>query len=289
MDQGTPTNDDPRRAWTWVLPDGTLSNDWACYRQRLESLVARRDWKLIALGRIGDEPLLLLCAGTGGPDTPGLLVASGFHGEEPAGPWGVLEFLDSAPRGLLSRVRLTVLPLVNVTGFRAGTRFNAFGENPNRGYLGLAGESPSHEGRILLANCELLVEAARDGLLSCHEDLLLSHGYIYSCERSDAPGPFSSSLLAANAAHFPLHPDGIIDGCPVAGGIIFNHYDGSFESWLMQQGVARAACVETPGQQPIGQRIAAQRAMIEAFLAHGMASVPPSGAHEVAGPSRANS
>ncbi len=76
----------------------------------------------IVLGSIGDEPLLLLRPGTGAPGTPRLLVASGFHGEEPAGPWGVLEFLDSAPQGLLSRVQLLVLPLVNVTGFRAGTR-----------------------------------------------------------------------------------------------------------------------------------------------------------------------
>lgn len=255
------------KSWAWVLPDGYASNDWARYRRRLEALAARRGFELITLGTISDEPLLMLRSGSRDPGALQLLVASGFHGEEPAGPWGVLEFLDAAAQSLLSRVRLTVLPLVNATGFRAGTRFNAFGENPNRGYLGLPGENPSHEGRLLLAHRDLLLEAARDGLLSCHEDVLLSHGYLYSCERAATPGAFSRSLLAANAAFFPLHPDGSVDGCPVTGGIIFNHYDGSFESWLMKQGAARAACVETPGQHPIGQRIAAQRAMIEAFLA----------------------
>lgn len=260
-------NDAELKSWTWVLPDGNASNDWGHYRRRLESLAARRDWELVVLGTAGDEPLLLLRTGAGAADAPRLLLASGFHGEEPAGPWGVLEFLEAADQDLLSSVRLTVLPLINVTGFRAGTRFNTHGENPNRGYLGLPGESLSQEGRLLLAHRELLAEAARDGLLTCHEDVLLSHGYLYSCERAEAPGAFSQSLLAANAAYFPLHPDGTVDGCTVAGGIVFNHYDGSFESWLMDLGVARAACVETPGQHPIERRIAAQRAMIEAFTA----------------------
>ncbi len=267
MDENQHTEDAGRKSWTWVLPDGHASNDWSHYRRRLATVVTRQGLESITLGTIAGEPLLMLRAGTAEPGAPRLLLASGFHGEEPAGPWGVLEFLDATDGDLLSRVQLTILPLVNATGFRAGTRFNAFGENPNRGYLGLPGESPSHEGLLLLAHGELLLDAACDGLLTCHEDVLLSHAYIYSSEHTAEPSGFSHSLLAANAAHFPLHPDGIVDGCRVTGGIVFNHYDGSFESWLMQRGAARIACVETPGQHPIAQRIAAQRAMIEAFLA----------------------
>ncbi|MDH4258724.1 MAG: M14 family metallocarboxypeptidase [Gammaproteobacteria bacterium] len=260
-------NDAELKSWTWVMPDGHSSNDWGLYRRRLEALAERRGWELVTLGTVASEPLLMLRTGAGSTNVPHLLVAGGFHGEEPAGPWGVLEYLEHAPLEQLSRVQLTVLPLVNATGFRAGTRFNAFGENPNRGYLGLPGENPSREGVVLLAHGDPLLEAARDGLLTCHEDVLLSHAYVYSCEPADAPGAFSKSLLAANAAHFPLHPDGTVDGCRVTDGLVFNHYDGSFESWLMKLGVARAACVETPGQHPIAQRIAAQRAMIEVFTA----------------------
>ena len=254
------------KPWTWTLPDGHASSDWVRYRRRLETVAADRGFELSTLGTACAEPLLMLRGGATSPSAPRLLVASGFHGEEPAGPWGLLEFLEAADQALLSRVRLTVLPLINVTGFRAGTRLNIHGENPNRGYLGLPGENPSHEGRQLLAHRDLLLEAGRDGLLTCHEDVLLSHGYVYSCERAAAPGAFSRTLLAANAAFFPVHADGAVDGCPIAGGIVFNHHDGSFESWLMELGVARAACVETPGQHPIERRIAAQRAMIETFL-----------------------
>jgi hypothetical protein len=266
MDQHKQVDDAGTKPWTWILPDGHASGDWIRYRRRLETVAAGRGFELETLGTACAEPLLMLRGGANHPSAPRLLVASGFHGEEPAGPWGVLEFLETADQELLSRVRLTVLPLVNVTGFRAGTRFNLHGENPNRGYLGLPGENPSHEGQLLLAHPALLLEAARDGLLTCHEDVLLSHGYVYGNERAAAPGAFSRMLLAANAAHFPVHPDGTVDGCPITGGIVFNHHDGSFESWLMELGIARAACVETPGQHPIERRIAAQRAMIEAFL-----------------------
>lgn len=265
--QHTPAPGDARRVWSWTLPDGTASNDWDAWRGRLGAVAQRRGFALSSLGEWNGEPLLMLRGRRRIPDGPQLLIASGFHGEEPAGPWGVLDFLESAPDAMLAAANLTLLPLVNVSGFRAGTRFNAAGQNPNRGYLGLPGEAPSHEGRILLGHAPLLREAAADGLLTCHEDVLLSHGYLYSQERWRLPGRLPLALRATVAAHFALHPDGFVDGCAVIDGIVFNHYDGSFESWLMTQGVARTACVETPGQQPIGRRIAAQRALIEVFAA----------------------
>lgn len=263
-------DDDNTKPWSWILPDGRASSDWPHYRNRLEALARHRGFEVTVLGTFCDEPLLLLQGGIRDASAPHLLVASGFHGEEPAGPWGVLEFLEAIDPEQASRIRLTVLPLVNATGFRAGTRFNARGENPNRGYRGLPGEKPSGEGLLLLSHGGLLQQASRDGLLTCHEDVLLSHGYLYSSERATTPGVFSRSLLQVNASFFPVHPDGTVDGCVIKDGIVFNHDDGSFESWLLQQGCARAACVETPGRHPIARRIAAHRAMIAAFIDHAL-------------------
>jgi hypothetical protein len=76
--------------------------------------------------------------------------------------------------------------------------------------------------------------------------------------------------LRANASFFAVHPDGEVDGCPVRDGIVFNHQDTSFESWLLLEGARHAACVETPGQQPIERRIAAQAAMMGFFVEHAM-------------------
>lgn len=248
------------------MPDGGASNDWHRFRARLCAVAGRRAFELIELATIGGEPLLMLRRDAPDVAAPRLLVAAGFHGEEPAGCWGLLEFIEHAAAELLDAANLSLLPLVNVTGFRAGTRLNAWGENPNRGFRGVPGETPSREGRILLTHVAALRLAAKDGLLTCHEDVLLRHAYLYSLERSPTPGTLTRELLAANAVHFPLHPDGIIDGCPVSGGIIFNHHDGSFEAWLMHEGIAYAVCVETPGQHPLERRIAAHHSMIEVFV-----------------------
>jgi hypothetical protein len=221
MQYGDPT------PWTWTLPDGGRSNDADALQQRWKALREAGGWRAEVLGCIGDDPLTLLQRPAADPAAPHLLIAAGFHGEEPAGPWGLLRFI----------------------GANAG------------------GIAPSREGRVLMAQAARLLEAGRDGVLSCHEDIQQTAcGYLYSLERAATPGPFSRTLLAANARHFPIHPDGQVDGCPIEGGIVFNRHDGSFEAWAMELGVARAACVETPGQADIATRITAQADMAEAFV-----------------------
>lgn len=64
-----------------------------------------------------------------------MLISAGFHGEEAAGPWGMLHFLSELQQDIFERINLSLLPLVNPTGFAKGHRFNKFGENPNRGFL----------------------------------------------------------------------------------------------------------------------------------------------------------
>lgn len=251
--------------WTWPLPDGTASNDWEAWSHRLYAIAARRGLELQRLGRVDGDPLLWIAPGPGSDGRPRRLIASGFHGEEPAGPWGVLAFLETVSDDLLRACALTLLPLVNVSGFRAGRRLNERGENPNRGYLPGA-EAPSQEGLLLLEHEGRLSEAARDGLLSCHEDVLLQHGYLYANERAERPGAWAERLLVTNAGYFPVHPDGEVDGCTVRDGIVFNHADTSFESWLFECGASHTACVETPGQADFMRRVAAQAAMMRTFL-----------------------
>jgi hypothetical protein len=254
-------------AWTWSLGDGTASNDWDRFQDRLLKLAQLRRLQVEDLGPPGEPPVLLLTRDAPGDAAPRVLIGSGFHGEESAGPWGVLAFLESVEELLLASVHLAVLPLVNVSGFRQGKRFNDLGENPNRGYLP-GSEAPSREGRVLLSHRARLRDSARDGLLACHEDILLSHCYVYGMERRDSPGEFSRGLLRTNASFFAIHPDGEVDGCPIKDGIVFNHQDTSFESWLLLEGARHGACVETPGQQPFAHRIAAQAAMMRFFVEH---------------------
>jgi Succinylglutamate desuccinylase / Aspartoacylase family len=257
--------------WSWPLPPAwglalsARSHHLALWRSALGVEVLRLGLQVHTLGTVLGEPLWLLSRAAHTAAAPHRLVACGFHGEEPAGPWGLLRFLQSVQTSDLDAVNLALLPLVNCTGFAAGTRFNAQGDNPNRGFTGSAAAA-SAEGRLLLQHAAALASASRDGVLSCHEDVLSEHAYLYALEQAPQPGPQVQRLLQANLRHFTPHPDGLVDGCAVKDGVIFNHHDGSFEDWLFGLGAAFAVCVETPALQPFESRVAAQADMIGNFV-----------------------
>lgn len=229
------------------------------------------------LGDVGGEPIWLMQSPAQNSANPNLLISAGFHGEEAAGPWGMLNFLSNLNPSLFEKVNLSLLPLINPTGFANGHRFNVLGENPNRGFyikdgIAQAGEHTSVEGKILIDHSNILLSASRDGILTCHEDVLLTDTYVYTFEPTQVPGKFSYNLRDALGQYFPIAKDGNIDDCPVRNGVIFNHFDSSFESFLVQQGARIGCCSETPGQQNLDQRILANAAVMTTFVK--MAQVP---------------
>ena len=256
---------------TWVLPDGTPSNARAILLQRWNEAARLAGLDSIDLGSVDGHTLSLFhhpqCAGRG----VRLLITAGFHGEEPAGPWGLLAWLGNQAASWQTRFAgladIYMIPLVNATGFQAGRRFNDRGENPNRGFpLEHDLTTPSAEGAVLLSHATLLCEISRDGVLSCHEDVAAHGAYIYALENQVKPSDRSRAIVACAEKFLPRHEDGTVDDCTVKNGIVFNQFDGSFESWLCREGASYGACLETPGQQDIALRIAAQAAMIECFV-----------------------
>lgn len=81
----------------------------------------------------------------------------------------------------------------------------------------------------------MLSELSRDGILTCHEDVLMTETYVYTFEPEQSPGHFSHRLRDVLGQYFPIANDGDIDDCPVKDGVIFNHYDSSFESFLVRE------------------------------------------------------
>lgn len=226
-------------------------------------------YELVSLGQVTGHDIWLLSAERIGSSRP-LLLAGGFHGDEPCGSWGILDFLCER----VSRLGLcglpSFLPLVNPTGFIAATRCNDMGQNPNAGFLPIEGRpvGRSREGDILVAHVGRLFSLARDGFTSLHEDPEQLDTYVYTFERSERPGNFSSALVDALENHFTLRPDGPSPDGFLTNGVVFNDSDGSFEDYLFQKGVFHTACSETPGLQPLARRIAANCDLVEAFLRH---------------------
>lgn len=247
------------------------SNDIDRYYELLSAEIRRLNLDSKVLTTIGDYPLYFIESKNSAKKGKQRLISAGFHGEEPAGPWGILHFLSCLEPTKLTHINLNILPLVNPTGFAKGRRLNNWGENPNRGFphpsmTESTAEQASLEGLALLENLDLLKAASKDGFLTCHEDVCGANGYVYTYESQHEPGTFSKALRDTLACYFPIVADGEVDGCRVNDGIIFNHFDSSFESFLVSSGITLACCSETPGMQNLDLRIQANAELISAFL-----------------------
>ena len=183
------------RCHIWpVKKDDTQSNDIAFFEKAFREQSSRWGLYEIVLGCPGEGNISLYQSVNQGADVPHILIAAGFHGEEPAGCWGMLDFLREGSPELFDNVAVSFLPLVNLSGLSAGCRLNSTGQNPNRGFTNGAEVEPSVEGKVLLNYEALLKNAARHGVLCCHEDILRQQAYLYTFEHTARPGHFSVAL-----------------------------------------------------------------------------------------------
>jgi hypothetical protein len=208
-------------------------------------------------------------------DRPNLLISGGFHGEEIAGPWAILKFLETAFTDLLDKANLTFLPCVNPIGFNRGTRYARAGERTNAGFCHEeeTGDKLSTEGQILMENIDFLIKSASGGFLSLHEDDTVDKFYIYSFEHTLKPGRFTIAMRDEEAKYFEVLPDGIEvneEGDPesiVEQGIVYRLCDGSFEDMLFHRGVSRTLVIETPAKSiALEKRVEVGVALIMKFI-----------------------
>ncbi|MCE9680097.1 M14 family metallocarboxypeptidase [Shewanella sp. AS1] len=262
----------PFECFTWKSDIFSCdSNDIDTFYERLAEQVSRLGLQERKLGQTGDYPINFYQSPAQKAGQPSILISAGFHGEESAGPWGLLYFLNELEPELFQQLNISLLPLANPTGFKKGHRFNNSGENPNRGYFvengrGKVDETSSNEGKILIEHTQLLQAASKNGILTCHEDVLQKNTYIYSFEANQTPGKFSRALRDTLGQYFPIAEDGLIDDCPIEDGIIFNHFDTSFEAFLVRLGASVGVCSETPALQSFDRRVMANAAIMQRFV-----------------------
>jgi hypothetical protein len=205
-----------------------------------------------------------------------LLIGAGWHGEEPAGPWAILEWLKRCDQTKLEKLDLSFIPLVNPTGFKKNTRAGVSGMRPNRGYCHQREmkEVPSPEDQILIDHVDLLRPLAQNGLITLHEDNVEKSFYIYTYEHGTEPGAFTVGLKKEMKNHFPKWLHGTTattsadrtEGLVIQEGVVFRLCDGAFEDWMFHMGVPKVATIETPGRYRLKRRVEAGVAIIDKFI-----------------------
>lgn len=217
-----------------------------------------------------DYPLLTV-------STPGkttLLLTSGFHGEEPAGPRTIaLHLPELLAEAQALDVGLRIYPCINPSGFDMGKRYGAT-HGPNNDfmrYVGLQGEEilllrpgqPFSGVRLaeglpeesLAVRADLERLPPPDAALDIHQDDYLHEScyYVYVFGERAAYRP---ALQASSALMTPLANTEVDSGYAPGEGLCsddeacIEFQDGSITDWLRHRGTPFCAALETTTATP---------------------------------------
>lgn len=172
------------------------------------------------------------------PQSPGqtLCFSAGVHGNEPSGPWAILEFLktyhpqDGDPR-------MVILPVLNPDGFFRNKRMNYDRINLNRHFF----QKPvPDEIKTLMS----LVEKEKiDYFLALHEDDEKKGFYLYRYGENNLMADQITDFLSKRTLLCRDHK--IYGEAAIKGVIAHPKTDGSFENWMYRQGIP-SVCLEAP-------------------------------------------
>ena len=242
------------------LCDGDLDK---AYLKKIKQVATEKGLKHRSLGDVGDTELLLIEPAKKNKGKS-ILVVSGLHGDEQAGPFGVLRYLERVGENTLDSVNISLIPLLNPTGFRKRTRDNQWGEQTNRGYC--KSKKISREGVLLKDSVDLLKNAAKDGLITLHEDPEAKSCYIYMYKgkKSEELGDILIGVdrMFFDQRRLSKEPGGE----KIVNGIAWDCEDNSFEDWMNEQGVPIVATTETPGAVDFEERVQANTMLLSAFV-----------------------
>jgi len=232
--------------------------------ERLLESARRAGFQTDFYGKVGEWSLPVF---TREPEAPvaRVYLSTGVHGDEPAGPLAVLQMLRD--RAFAPEISWTLYPLINPLGLAAGTRENADGHDLNRDY------GPTARCVEVQAHMAHIGDARWDLALCLHEDYEGQGSYLYELLPESAPWR-AAPILQAMAAHTGVDPRDEIDEMPAANGRMMpsrdDHEDWTEELpeavWLWRHHAPWCYTLETPSEQPITARIAAQIAGVQATV-----------------------
>jgi len=161
-------------------------------------------------------PFVVMHLGTPAPGRVGVMLASGIHGDEPAGVEAVVQFLEvaRADEELLSRFHFLVFPCNNPCGWEHDTRENCSGIDLNREFNV---KRPAPEVVLVM---KALQERCFELVFEMHEDIDAPGFYLYEIVE-DAQHHVAELIVdAVREAGYPVNNNHVIEGMRAKGGII---------------------------------------------------------------------
>jgi len=196
-----------------------------------------------------------------------VLVVAGQHGEEPGGPWALLQAIKNSP--MLDKLSVSFIPVANPYGFKTGHRADSEREYTNwfindDGDLRDGGEVV----QTFTRNIKLLKSCGQNALLNVHEDNTSKGFYLYIL--GDTGAGVVKAILNAGKQRFEFKKDGKYHDngtYELKNGIVDNHHDGTLDNFLFSRGTPITITMEIPSvEAPISDRIRMGSELINAFL-----------------------
>lgn len=192
----------------------------------------------------------------------GIYISTGIHGDEPAGPEGLITWAERHVHEL-SGWPLMLLPCLNPAGLVNNTRFNEDGLDLNRLF--------EKETSAVINALKRLLDEHRFALaLNLHEDYDGQGAYLYEIQR--VTPYWGESLLKMVRRILPIDPRIRIDGRGARAGLVRRRFDpkrfattGYPEAIYLHlhHHAVRSLTFETPSEFAIERRAAAHVAVIE--------------------------
>ncbi|MEM9226516.1 MAG: M14 family metallocarboxypeptidase [Verrucomicrobiota bacterium] len=199
---------------------------------------------------------------------PWLLLTSGIHGDEPAGPLGLLHWLERSE--VSPALGLVIMPLLNPEGMAQKAREHPQYGDLNRDYFD---QTSPH----VRAQCQYLSELGlRYALAIClHEDWESLGFYLYESYNGEPPG-CARAILEAAKPYTGIDTSEVIEGNEADGGLLtrrrsevdLEEIGGCPEALYLCDHVTDIAYTfEAPSAQPMDKRIAAHAAALDVIAA----------------------
>jgi hypothetical protein len=248
-----------------------MNGTYQDFTQRWKALRASHGVTVREVACVG-APRTLLCVERGDTRLPSIALAAGVHGDEPAGPWALLEMIEGTD--LDERFAYRVWPCTNPSGFQAGTRESSDGVDVNRTF-GRGGQSPEARA-IITANRDRKFALSLD----LHEDCDAVGFYCYEYGGGNLG---YAALSALDDAGYPIDP--LLETFETAGALDDAHckrergritadhrteaamLGGLSYSLAIARNAARHALTfETPSSAPWEARVAMHRTAVRAAI-----------------------
>ncbi len=235
-------------------------NRASALKSKYENMCIQSGMKFKVFGKDSKNNDIFYCYTNGNQDKPKIALLSGLHGNEPAGPHAILDYLLSGKTN--DEINLFVMPLLNPHGFNRFIRKDGNNTDMNRQW--------NESSRKLIRRLKKLFLMKKfDMVISLHEDPSVDGFYVYGGRYIKGKNLKSIADIIRN--YMKPIKDGEIYGDPVYDGVVEDNneekpkHKKSLEFFFDRNNIPNIT-VEISGKGDLEDRIEIYRKFLEELL-----------------------